>query len=605
MSASFSPAELNYDTHDKELLAIIHAFEHWRIFLEGTEHPVTVLTDHKNPNYWKSARTFNRRHARWHLILVSYNFVIAYQPGKQSQKPDALSMRADHNEIEPSPQIMLPETQFEGFGAEVTTLLLEQIKEALQDDPSLDTVIAAAAHPDSMPHSIAAKFKDYTLQDSLLLYQGRIVVPDEPKIKQQLLSHFHDSLVSGHQGRARTLELISFHYYWPAMKFQVNRYVESCEICQRNKGHVQHFALKLLSVPAGPWEDVSYDFIVKLPKCRGNNSILVVVDGFSKMVHFIPCKETATAEDIAQLFLEHVWKLHGTPKHTVSDRGPTFNSKFLRALYKALHIAPSYSTAYHPQSDGQTEIKNQWLEAYLCPLINHRQSDWVDWLPLAEFAHNNARSEATGKSPLEIVAKQLADTIKEVQTSIKWAQERYKQADKGKQPPKFAPGDKVWLLASNITSQPPNKKVDHKQYGPFSVLERVGSHAYCLALPDTMQIHDVFHVSLLTAYKSDTEFKCHFTPLPPVITAEGKEEYQVDKFVDWAAEDGIWKYRVRLKGYAPHEDTWEPAKDLQQCEDQLCKFFANYPAAPKAANPIPMDAPKVKKGRLQKRSNKL
>ncbi|CCO34985.1 Retrotransposable element Tf2 155 kDa protein type 1 [Rhizoctonia solani AG-1 IB] len=457
MSASFSPAELNYDTHDEELLAIIRAFEHWRIFLEGTEHPVTVITDHKNLEYWKSARTFNRRHARWHLILASYNFVIAYRPGKQSQKPDTLSRRADHSEIEPSPQIMLPETQFEGFGAEIATPLLEQIKEALQDDPSLDTVMAAAADPDSMPHSIAAKFKDYTLQDGLLLYQGRIVVPDEPEIKQQLLSHFHDSPGSGHQGRARTLELISRHYYWPAMKFQVNRYVESCEICQRNKGHVQHFALKSLSVPAGPWEDVSYDFTVKLPKCRSNNSILVVVDCFSKKVHFIPCKETATAEDVAQLFLEHVWKLHGTPKHTVLDRGPSFNSKFLRALYKALHIAPSYSTAYHPQSDGQTEIKNQWLEAYLCPFINHRQSDWVDWLPLAEFAHNNAKSKATGKSPFEIVygrspmispaleptgspaaddrAKQLADTIQEVQASIKWAQERYKQADKGKQPP--------------------------------------------------------------------------------------------------------------------------------------------------------------------------
>ncbi|CCO34382.1 Retrotransposable element Tf2 155 kDa protein type 2 [Rhizoctonia solani AG-1 IB] len=513
---------------------------------------------------------------------------------------------------------MLPETQFEGFGAEIATLLLEQIKGALQDNPRLDTVMAAAADPDSMPRSIAAKFKDYTLQDSLLLYQGRIVVPDEPEIKQKLLSHFHDSPGSGHQGRARTLELIICHCYWPAMKFQVNCYVELCEICQRNKGHVQHFALKLLSVPAGPWEDVSYDFIVKLPKCRGNDSILVVVDCFSKMVHLIPCKETATAEDIAQLFLEHMWKLHGTPKQAVSDRGPTYNSKFLGALYKALHIAPSYSPAYHPQSDGQTEIKNQWLEAYLRPFINHRQSDWVDWLPLAEFTHNNAKSQATGKSPFEIVygrspmislaleptespaaddrAKQLADTMQEVQASIKWAWERYKQADKGKQHSEFAPGDKVWLLALKTTSQHPNKKLDHKQYGPFSVLERIGSHAYCLALPETMKIHDVFHVSLLTAYKSDTEFKLHFTPPPPVITAEGEEEYQVDKFVDWAAEDGIWKYRVRWKGYAPHEDTWEPAKDLQHCKDQLRKFFANYPTAPKADHPIPTDAPKVKRG---------
>jgi hypothetical protein len=119
MSASFSPAELNYDTHDKELLAIIHAFEHWRIFLEGIEYPVTVLTDHKNLEYWRSGKMFNRRHAHWDLILASYNFVIAYWPRIQSQKPDALSMCADHSEIEPSPQFMLPETQSEGFGTEL------------------------------------------------------------------------------------------------------------------------------------------------------------------------------------------------------------------------------------------------------------------------------------------------------------------------------------------------------------------------------------------------------------------------------------------------------------------------------------------------------
>jgi hypothetical protein len=101
MSASFSPAELNYDTHDKELLAIIRAFEHWRIFLEGTKETVTVFTDHKNLEYWKTARTFNRRHARWYLTLAPYNFVIAYRPGKQSQKPDALSRRADHMQLEP------------------------------------------------------------------------------------------------------------------------------------------------------------------------------------------------------------------------------------------------------------------------------------------------------------------------------------------------------------------------------------------------------------------------------------------------------------------------------------------------------------------------
>ncbi|KAJ1306587.1 hypothetical protein OPQ81_007587 [Rhizoctonia solani] len=355
MSKTFEPAEMNYDTHDKELLAIICAFEHWRI------------------------------------------------PGKLSQKPDALSRRPDHLAREPTPQILLPESIFQATSAEISASFTEKLHDALQEDPSLDAIMTALSDASSLPHSTAQKFKDYTLQEGLLFYQGRMVVPDEPELKQELLAHFHDSSAAGYQERACILELIRHHYYWPVMKFQVNRYLDSCEICQRSKGHEKHYALKPLSVPSGPWEDISYDFIVKLPKCQGHDSVLVIVHRFSKMVHFISCKETAAAEDVAQLFLQHIWKLHGTPKQTVSDRGSTFNSKFLRALYKALQIEPSFSTAYHPQSDGQTEIKNQWLKEYLCPYINHRQSDWVEWLPLAEFAHHNSRSGATGKSPFEII----------------------------------------------------------------------------------------------------------------------------------------------------------------------------------------------------------
>ncbi|QRW19997.1 Retrotransposable element Tf2 protein [Rhizoctonia solani] len=156
----------------------------------------------------------------------------------------------------------------------------------------------------------------------------------------------------------------------------------------------------------------------------------------------------------------------------IRRRGTTFNSKFFKALYKSLQTAPSFSIAYHVQSDGQTEFKNRWLEVYLHPFINHRQLDWVDWLLLAEYACNNARSEATGKSPFDIVygcssvistalepagspvandrAQQLAETIQEVQASIKWAQESYKEAVSGKPLPELNPVDKVWLLASNI-----------------------------------------------------------------------------------------------------------------------------------------------------------
>ncbi|KAB5587603.1 Retrotransposable element Tf2 [Ceratobasidium theobromae] len=512
MSSSFSPAEMNYDTHDKELLAIVQAFEDWRIFLEGTEQPVTVFTDHRNLEYWKTARTFNRRHACWYLTLASYNFVIAYRPGKQSGKPDALSRRADHADLEPSPQLMLPEECFSALAADLSPDFFEELKEALLNDPSLEAIFDALTG-DKLAPSIAQKFKDYKLEDGLMFYQGRIVIPDEVGLKRELLSHFHDSPAAGHQGWARTLEQISQHYYWPAMKFQINRYVDSCEICQRSKGQEKCFANPSLF-----------------------DSILVVVDRFSKMAHFIPCKEASTAEDVAELFLRHVWHLYGTPKRTVSNRGPSFNSKFLKSLYKLLQIAPSFSTAYHPQSDGQSEIKNQWLEGYLHAYVNHKQTDWSEWLPIAEFCHNNSRSEATGKSPFEIVygrspiispsleptgtpaaddrAQELQDMIQEVKATLEWTRERYKWSDNGAKLPEFKIGDKVWLLGMNIKSQRPNKKLDHKQYGPFPVLERIGSHAYKLDFPASMRVHNVFHVSLLSPLREDAEFKRSFIPPP-------------------------------------------------------------------------------------------
>jgi hypothetical protein len=121
------------------------------------------------------------------------------------------------------------------------------VKEALLEDPSLQAILAAITEPAHLPQSVAQKFIDYSLQEGFLLYQGGIFIPDEPELKQEVMSHFHDSPAASHQGRVRTLELIARHYYWPAMKFQVNRYMGSCEICQSSKGHEKHSSLQLHS----------------------------------------------------------------------------------------------------------------------------------------------------------------------------------------------------------------------------------------------------------------------------------------------------------------------------------------------------------------------
>ncbi|KAF8755941.1 hypothetical protein RHS01_04998 [Rhizoctonia solani] len=234
LSESFKGAKQNYDTHDKELLAIIRSFEYWRIILEGTLHPVTVFTNHRNLEYWKESRTFNRRHARWHLLLAGYNFQIVYRPGKQSGKPDALSQRSDHANIPPDAQTMLPNPVFANVALVTPEKELQrQIELSLDQDESLEEILQFLQNKSKAPPSIKRAFKDYKMEAGLLFYQGRIVVPDVGTLRTDLLRIFHNSPLAGHPGRQRTLELVSRNYYWPGIRADTYWHVDSCETCQR------------------------------------------------------------------------------------------------------------------------------------------------------------------------------------------------------------------------------------------------------------------------------------------------------------------------------------------------------------------------------------
>ncbi|CCO36331.1 hypothetical protein RSOLAG1IB_11709 [Rhizoctonia solani AG-1 IB] len=179
LSESFKGAEVNYNTHDKELLAIIRLLEHWRIYLEATSEPVTIFTNHRNLEYWKESRTFNRRHARWHLLLSDFNFRIMYRPRKQSGKPNALSRQSNHANIPPDNQSMLPNSVF----ANLATVLPEkeiqrQIESSLHLDKSLNEILAHLQDESKVPPSVKKGFKDYEMEAGLLFYQGKILVPD-------------------------------------------------------------------------------------------------------------------------------------------------------------------------------------------------------------------------------------------------------------------------------------------------------------------------------------------------------------------------------------------------------------------------------------------
>jgi hypothetical protein len=168
------------------------------------------------------------------------------------------------------------------------------------------------------------------------------------------------------------------------MARQIKEYVDGCDICQRVKPrtHAKYGPLEPLETPHKKWESISYDFITKLPKSNGYDTVLVVVDRLSKGAHFIPCKEEGlTGEVMAQLFLDNVWKLHGTPKDTVSDRGPQWNNKFIKRLYELLQIKQSLSSAFHPESDGQTErVIKSWKSTFAHSYLNARTTGHHSWL---------------------------------------------------------------------------------------------------------------------------------------------------------------------------------------------------------------------------------
>ncbi|CCO37137.1 Retrotransposable element Tf2 155 kDa protein type 2 [Rhizoctonia solani AG-1 IB] len=595
MSKSFNDAERNYDTHDKELLAIIKAFEEWRIFLEGTLRPITVFTDHRNLEYWRKSRSFNRRHVRWRLYLADFNFEIHFRPGKQSGKPDALSRRADHADIPPEAEVMIPDKLFANIAKEEQDEPLQtRIKDEQKRDPSLDDIIEfLTVKQENAPPSIKKAYGDYQLDEGLLLFQDKILVPDNDNIKREILKLYHDSPLVGHPGQQQTLELVSRYYTWPGKKGWIKSYVESCDTCQRmRRAKAPVLPLKPLEVPPSPFHTISYDFITGFPKSKGMDAILVVINSFTKFGHFIPTSSKATAQDLAELFVTNVWKLHGLPVKTVSDRGTTFTGKFLRGLYKRLGIDPHFSSAYHPESDGQTERVNQFIEHFLCSYVKSDQMDWLHWLPLAEFAYNNAKHSATQKSPFQLLfgrnpvmnpsearidvpeADDMADRMtnkwKEAEAALRISKERMKGPDKPT-PLSFTEGERVWLDGRNVNLKTKSPKLDHRRLGPFKVTRKLSELAYELELPETLKIHNVFYVGLLSKV-----FKDPGRPLierPPPVTIKGEEEYMVEAILDNKRRGNKWLYLVKWEGYGPEDNSWEPEENLEHSKDIIKKYY--------------------------------
>lgn len=679
ISYKFKGAEVNWDTHDKELYAIVLGFKQWRHYLQGAREPICVVTDHNNLKYFMTTKELNPRQVRWAEKLSAFDFHILYRKGKlnpadgPSRRPDLFApegSESNNDEFLPTLQNKLRTGSIgyvdSGVPASVklfaatttpceamtpvnvkygTSRLMAQT--ALSEEESyLDMPMPMTAWllqlqrndgfaSGGWRNKIDKKKAEYSFwhvgKDGLLRRKGAVFVPDDKASKEEILRSNHDSPHAGHFGKKRTSEAIRTKYYWHKMDHDIEDYVRTCPDCQRVRVHRHKPYGRLNPIPPGnekPFHTVTMDFITDMPPAKDPytgktyDAVLVLVCKLSKFARYIPTTKNLDAEGLADvLWREHICQ-EGMMRSIISDRGSLFTSRFWTNLCWHLGAKRKLSTAFHPQSDGQTERQNQTLEHYLRVYSNYRQDNWPEILPMAAFAYNNGIHSAIGTTPNFAVkgfyadfadapegvgirgeapsATERAEWLRQTRNDLLllWknvAEQQAKYYDSRHKAMVFQKGDKVLLRNVNIRTLRPKKKIDHRQLGPFTILDTVGSQAYRLELPKSYgKLHPTFHVSLLEPWHSRGT-----DPQPQPIDVDGEEEWEVEEILDMRGTKQDIQYLVKWMDSPSHENSWEPSENLANAQKAIDAFFNTR----QLRNPDMTALPGKKSGRGRSRKN--
>jgi RNase H-like domain found in reverse transcriptase/Reverse transcriptase (RNA-dependent DNA polymerase)/Integrase zinc binding domain/gag-polyprotein putative aspartyl protease len=669
-SKLLNQAQRNYTVTERELLAVVEALKLWRNYLG--DHEFLVVTDHSPLTHFATKVNLMGRQARWAEVLAMYKFRWEYRPGRVnvadplSRNPKLLQEMLNSVTTRSSRQVndfrsggqypvRVPPTN---QGSPETTGSRRRaptsqnprstkplMAQPLTDSPSTTAPARSKDRAGAVPGAVtdatlvgltdlekdiskgytfdpnfadSRKTKQWTKRLGLWFDSaGRVVVPDHSDLRLQVIRAHHANPVSGHQGKARTLELLQRGYWWKGVTRDVGLCIGACHDCQVNKpkAHKPHGQLQPLQIPDRPWSSISVDFVTGLPPMGEQkfDTITVFVDRLTKMVHYVPCREKMSARDFVDIFMANVFRLHGLPLHIVSDRDPRFTSAFWAEVTEALGMKRGFSSAFHPQTDGQTERMNRTMEEMLRHFITPMKGDWVSVLPLLEFAYNNAEHAAiqttpfrlyTGLNPLH-PASSLAEReykvpaaeqfvtamtaeMKRAKQCLLDAQTRMKtQADKRRLDISLSVGDQVVLSTKNLKLKGVMpRKLMPRYIGPFNVSARIGKVAYRLDLPEHMKIHNVFHVSLLQPYQPDGS---RHPPAPQLI--DGELEYAVESITAHreSTVGGAKNRRQRVEfltcweGFGREHDSWEPGamlEDTQALEAYLLRLTRRHEALP-------------------------
>ncbi|KAA0060413.1 pol protein [Cucumis melo var. makuwa] len=547
--------EQNYPTHDLELAAVVFALKIWRHYLYGKAN---VVADALSRKVSHSAALITRQ-APLHRDLERAEIAVSV---------GAVTMQLAQLTVQPT--------------------LRQRIVDAQGNDPYLVEKRGLAEAGQAVGFSISS--------DGGLVFERRLCVPSDSAVKTELLSEAHSSPFSMHPGSTKMYQYLKRVYWWRNMKREVAEFVSRCLVCQQVKAPRQKPAglLQPLSIPEWKWENVSMVLFTGLPRTlRGFTVIWVVVDRLTKSAHFVPGKSTYTASKWAQLYMSEIVRLHGVPVSIVSDRDARFTSKFWKGLQTSMGTRLDFSTAFHPQTDGQTERLNQVLEDMLRACALEFPGSWDSHLHLMEFAYNNSYQATIGMAPFEALygkccrspvcwgevgeqrlmgpelVQSTNEAIQKIRSRMHTAQSRQKSyADVRRKDLEFEVGDKVFLKVApmrGVLRFERKGKLSPRFVGSFEILKRIGTVAYRLALPPSLStVHDVFHVSMLRKYVPDPSHVVDYEPLEideNLSYAEQPVEV-LAREVKTLRNKEIPLVKVLWRNHRVEEATWEHEDDM-------------------------------------------